>query len=191
MQNILGFETTKDISVLAWGVISHSWQETFTTRDIRILSLAMFGTLLVILVQVYVGVCARKNKGGWGNVILAIIFDILTFFVLVVGQVRFAYWMLDVKAPRAVSVERVSDGLVSVNWKTYDPEYSMVLWGYDPERLHEVELGIGQHLKDRKHEVLIDTEEGREIYLKIVVGEELYGRNNKRGSEPYGVEGGK
>lgn len=173
-----------------WGVASRSWQESFTTRDMRILSVALFGTLLVIMVQLYVAMNPAKRRVGWGNIFLAIVFDIMTLAVLIVGQVKFAYWMLDVKAPRAIVIERVSPELVSVNWKTYDPEYSMVLWGYDPERLHEVELGVGQHLKDRRHEVLIETEKGREIYLKILVGEEMYGRNNIRGGEPYGVEGG-
>ncbi len=187
--NILGVETVRDVSNLTWGIMGQTWQQSFTTRDMRILSVALTATLLVIVAQVMWVLTNSRQKAIWLGVVLAIIFDILVFGFLVVGQIKFAYWMLDVKAPRSIVIERVSPELTSVNWKTYDPEYSMVLWGYEPERLHEIELGVGEHLKDRRHEVLIESDPNREIYLKILVGEEMYGRNNIRGGEAYGVEG--
>ncbi len=188
--NILGFETTRDVGILILSFMGQTWLQSLTTRDMRILSVALTATLLVIVAQVMWILTNNRQKTSWLGVLLVFIFDILVFGILVVGQIKFAYWMLDVKAPRSIVIERVSPELTSVNWKTYDPEYSMVLWGYEPERLHEIEIGVGDNLKDRRHEVLIESEKNREIYLKILVGEEMYGRNNVRGGEAYGVEGG-
>lgn len=190
LTNILGVETTRDIAEMVWAIMGQTWQRSFTTRDMRILSVALTTTLVVVVVQLYVSLTNSRKKLGWVNLFGAIIFDVIVFTFLVIGQVKFAYWMLDVKAPRAIVIERVSPELVSVNWKTYDPEYSMVLFGYEADRLHEVELGVGENIKDRRHEVLIETEPGRDVYIKIIVGEEVYGRNNIRSGEPYGVKGG-
>lgn len=192
MGQVLGVETYQDTAKIVEGILRQTWQEDFTTRDMRILSVALVTVLIAIIYQVLTLVFrSRRSKLSWTMVGLAIIFDFVIVLSMIVGQIKFAYWMLEVKAPRAVVVERVDPTLVTVNWRTYDPEFSMVMWGYEPDQLYNVTLGISGVRKDRRHEVLIPTEVGRTIYLKIVVGEETYGRNTIRGGEPYGVEEGR
>jgi hypothetical protein len=189
--SILGVETYRDTALLAQGILAKTWQEQFTTFDIWVLTLAMVVTLLLVLVQVVVAVTRDKIRRRWQMIFLAIVFDGMVFVGLIMGQIRLHYIMLDVKAPRSVVIERINPVLLSVNWKTYDPEYAMVFWGYDPDHLDMSSMGVAGSIKARSHEVLLDTEPGRPIYLRILVGDEVYGVNVMRDGNPYGVEGSK
>lgn len=187
--SILGAETYRDTALLVEGILRKTWQVSFTTFDMWILSTALIAVLLLVLVQVFVAITRGNYRYRWQMTLLALAFDGLVFVGLIIGQIKLRYFMLDIKAPRSVGIERINTVLVSVNWKTYNPEYSIVFWGYDSEHLDRSTLGVSGSQKQRSHEVLLDTEPGRTVYLRIVVGDEVYGTNVMRDGIAYGVEG--
>lgn len=189
LSNILGVETYKASTDLVKGILEQTWRESFTTRDMRIVTVTLLSIFLIICMQVFALYWQRHHKVRWGMVLFALIFDVFAFAVLIVGQYRFYYWMLDVKAPRSVVIERINPSLVAINWKTYDPELSLVLWGYERGQLDKIENGIKGGELTRVHEVLLSTEVGREVFLEIIVDSEHYGVNTSRMGEPYGVRG--
>lgn len=187
--HVLGMETYRDTANLVQGILTRTWQETFTTRDIWVVSFTLVTALLLIIVQTFNMTTARKRQINWTKVIMAIIFDILVCGLLIVGQLKVINWILDVRAPRQVKIERISPELVSVTWKTYDPEATLVYWGYLPNNLQNAELGINGSELRRDHEILLSTEPGRDVFLRLVVGRDQYGVNVIRGGEPYGIQG--
>lgn len=187
--SILGVETYRDTTTLVQGVLGKTWQTNFTTFDMWVLSIALIVTMLFIFVQIFITFSRGKKAWRWQMGLLAIGFDVLVFVGLIVGQIKLRYIMLDIKAPRAVVIERINSVLASVNWKTYNPEYSIVFWGYEPNHLDMSSVGLGGSVKSREHEVLLNVEPGRTIYLWILVGDEVYGTNVNRSGKPYAVEG--
>ncbi len=187
---VLGIETYKDTANLVQGIMRQTWKESFTTKDVWVLSFALITVLLLVLVQTFRITTSKKREISWAKVLMGLIFDLMVFVFLIIAQLKVINWLIEVRAPRQLRVERISPELVSVSWKTYDPEASLIYWGYMPDRLQNAEVGISGGELSRDHEVLLPTEVGREVYLRVVVGREQYGVNVKRGGEPYGVSGG-
>lgn len=185
---ILGMETYRDTVNITESILLKTWRENFSTKDMFILTVALIVVSFIILMQlIYFFKYRKKSKHNLMSALLTIIFDILIFVVMVVGQLRLHYFMLGVRAPRSVVFERVSPTLVSVLWKTYDPELSIVLWGYDKEGMSEISLGLHGQKVSREHEVLLNVEPGREVYFLIKTGSRLYGVNRQLDGVPYGV----
>lgn len=186
---VLGTETYQDLVVLVKGLIEQSWQQSYTARDMRILMVGFLIVVILVLYQTYHVMTDRRHKRGWGVILGMVIFDVLAFWLVVMAQLRVYYWLLDVRAPRSVVVERLTPELVSVRYQTYDPEIGIVYWGYEEDQLSYAALDQNPSKKTRIHEILISPEPRREIYLKIGVGSELYGLNSSRNTNSYGVAG--
>jgi len=186
---VLGMETYRDTTTIVQAILRQTWQETFTTRDVWVVSFAIVTVMLLIIVQTFNLTTNRERQINWTRVLIAIVFDILVFGLLIVGQLKLFNWILDVRAPRQVKIERISPELVSVTWKTYDPESTLIYWGYVSNNLQNAELGINGSELGRSHEVLLTTEPNRDVYLRLVVGRDQYGLNIVRGGEPYGIRG--
>ncbi len=186
---VLGTETYRDLVTLVNGLVQSSWSESYTTRDMRVVAIALLVVLALVSYQVFHHLSNHRHRRSWGSILGMIIFDFLAFWVLIGVQLSVYYWMLDVRSPRNVVIERLTPELVSVRYQTYDPELGIVYWGYEAERLSFAALDQYPAQKSRKHEILVTAEPGREVYLKIWVGNELYGLNNSRHTSSYGVAG--
>ena len=184
---VLGAETMRDVKELVTAVLAQTWQEQFTTREMWMMAVASVVTILFMITTFmhFYFHKAAKVKTAWWKLPLSLVLNLILFPAFIVGQLYANNFFQYVRAPRSVQYVRAVPQILSISYRTYDPTYSIVAWGYDPNHLDNLELGVSALNKSRKHEFNIPVQASSTVYFRIKSGSEFYGQNRQIPGKVY------
>lgn len=149
--------------------------------------IAIFGVVMLAgAVMIYQLMMIIKKLGtdkqfGLANILQIGVIDIVIFVLTVISIASFNTWSIKRESPQNLHYERVSSELVRVTWESRSNTMSQVLWGYDPDHLDNINLGVAGENKVQVHEVMFNVNVGGDIYFKIVVNGIKYGDSGTSG----------
>lgn len=145
-------------------VVGGGWSQLNST-DMRVLAGALIATCVITLVQLMIFVRIRPK---WLVVLIWLTVDMVIVTMIGWGELVTNWWFEQLLTPRSVVIERIGDQLVDVKWKSFDPDYSIVMWGYQGEPLQELALGTSSDQKTKVHEVLFQVDRRDPVRIKII-----------------------
>lgn len=178
----------EEVMRIILALVTWSWAESLSTLDMQMVSYSLIvgvPGLVYVIWRV-----AMSREGGYRKLAwLAgmVVAGALWLMILLALQIGASNYLAEVREPRAVQYQRVTPELLSIKYRTYDPELPLVLWGYNPEYLQYSAIGGVAHLA-KEHELLLRVDPEREVYFVIVVGGRIYDWGREKQNLPYFVE---
>jgi len=105
---------------------------------------------------------------GCRNIAKIVLIDLMVFVVTVAGLAAANAWIIAKGAPQELTVKRIAADLIELKWQSRHPAMTQVVWGYEPDKLENVGIGVKGTEETIEHEILVEVEPGRAVYLIIL-----------------------